>query len=72
MSRAVRIRLTIHASVVAIFAVLLVFCLTPPGSKLAHSTAYVSFVSNLAIVYSGAAAIEALWAGRKADPSDPA
>lgn len=72
MPRAIRVRLIIHGGVLSIFAVLLIYCLTPPGSALANSTAYVSFVSNLAIVYSAAAAIEAMWAGRKADPDDPA
>lgn len=48
------------------------YCLLPAGERLARSVAFVTFLSLFAITYSAAAALEALHAGRKADPEDPA
>lgn len=72
MSRSVRIRLCIHGTVLVVWLCLSVYCLTRPGRTLASSLPFIAFDSNFAIVYSAAAAIEALWSGRKADPDDPA
>lgn len=61
-----------HCLVLVAFLALGAYCLLPAGRTLAQSLPYVVFVSNFAITYSAAAAIEALYAGRKADPDDPA
>jgi hypothetical protein len=72
MSRPVLVRLCVHSLILTIWFGLSVFCLTRPGQTLARSLPFIAFDSNFAIVYSAASAIEALHAGRKADPEDPA
>jgi hypothetical protein len=70
--RPIVVRLCVHGTVLVVWLCLSIFCLTTAGGSLARSLPFIAFDSNFAIVYSAAAAIEALWSGRKADPDDPA
>jgi hypothetical protein len=72
MSRPVLVRLCVHGTILTVWLALSIWCLTRPGQTLARSLPFIAFDSNFAIVYSAASAIEALHAGRKADPEDPA
>jgi hypothetical protein len=60
-----RTRFVIHATVGVVWLALSIFCLTRPGHSLASSLPFIAFDSNFAIVYSAAAALEALHAGNK-------
>ena len=72
MSRGLRIRIAVHATVLLVWTLLSIYCLTPYGSQLANSVPFVAFDRNFAIAYTAVSSLEALWSGRKADPDDPA
>lgn len=71
MKRAVKVRIVIHSVVLVVFLIVGAYCLTPAGRHLANSVPFVTFLSNFAITYGAASSLEAVHAGRKADPDDP-